>query len=151
MIADRDPFAYAGLPENQDAKILALFHQWLNVCRVLDETRDYKEDSDEEARWDAACDRQCEIEDRIFECRGGPIGLAVKTFIGIYRDVANWTPSASQLRFEEDQNQAEWMASMLRDAAALVPEIGECAAAVVHDDAALIDADMQAQWASWYL
>ena len=38
------------------------------------------------------------------------------------------------------------LASILRDAAALVPEIGERAAAVIHEDAALIDAEMGVGW-----
>src|SRR5689334_10012422 len=38
-----------------------------------------------------------------------------------------------------------WNASFA-PSAALVPEIGECAAAVVHKDAALIDADMGISW-----
>ena len=41
---------------------------------------------------------------------------------------------------------AALLASILRDAAALVPEIGECAAAVVHEDAVLIDAEMGVDW-----
>src|SRR4051794_15576441 len=48
---------------------------------TLDETRDHDEDG---IRWNAACDRRCEIEDQIFEYRGGAIGLAVKTFLDIY-------------------------------------------------------------------
>jgi len=40
----------------------------------------------------------------------------------------------------------EWVISLLRDAAAIVPEIGECAAAVVHEDAKLIAAEMDLEW-----
>jgi hypothetical protein len=36
---------------------------------------------------------------------------------------------------------------MLRDAAAIVPEIGELAAPVLHEDAPLIDAQIEIQWA----
>jgi hypothetical protein len=36
---------------------------------------------------------------------------------------------------------------MLRDAAAIVPEIGELAAPVLHEDAALIDAQIAIRWA----
>jgi hypothetical protein len=151
MIADRGPFAYAGQPENHDAEILALFHEWLDVCRILDETLDYEGDADKEARWNAAAGRQCEIEDRIFAYHGGPVGLAVKTFLDIYRDVANWAPCAHQLRLNDDQDRPGWMESLLRDAAALVPEIGECAAAVIHDDAVLIEAEMQVDWSREYL
>lgn len=147
MIADPAPFAYAGIPENQDAEIIALFHEWLDACRVLDENVDYEGNEDKEARYDAACDRQCDVESRIFELPAGPHGLAVKLFLHAYSETANWAPSCSQLRFEEDQDQMGWLASMLHDAAALVPEIGECAAAVIHADAVLIDADMWAQWA----
>ena len=104
MIEDRDPFAYAGRQETQGAEILALFHEWLDVCRVLDANHNYDGDDDREARWDAACDRQSEIEDRIFACRGGAVGLAVKAFLDIYRDTANWAPSASQVRVDDDHS-----------------------------------------------
>ena len=38
------------------------------------------------------------------------------------------------------------LVSILRDAAVLVPEIKECAAAVIHEDAALIDAEIGVCW-----
>ena len=37
--------------------------------------------------------------------------------------------------------------ALLRDAAAIVPEIRELAAPVLHEDAALIDAEIEIQWA----
>jgi hypothetical protein len=138
-----------GRHENQDAEILALFHEWLDVCRILDETGDHDErdpNNEDTIRWNAACKEQVDVEDRIFECRGGPIGLAVKTFIDVYRDTSNWTPLTAQIRIEEDHDRAGWLTSLLRDAAALVPEIAECAAAIVHEDAALIDAEMTLEW-----
>jgi hypothetical protein len=145
---DRDPFAYAGRQENQDAEILALFHEWLDVCRTLDKTRDHEANSgsEEEERWNAACDRQCDIENAIFECRGGAIGLAIKTLLDAFRETSNWAPSASQVLIDGDEDRAEEMASLLRDAAALVPEIAECAVAVVHEDAPLIAADIDLTW-----
>jgi hypothetical protein len=144
-----DIFALGGRQENQDSDILALFHQWLEACRVLDKINKKIGDGDDTPEWNEACDRQGDIEGRIFACHGGPLGLAVKTFLHLYRYTSNWAPSLSQLRFDGSEDQPlVWLESMLRDAAGLVPQIGECAAAVLHVDAELIDADMDAQWAS---
>jgi hypothetical protein len=133
--------------EADDAAILTLFQDWTVACRVTDEVLvSIPEDATEDPpEWDSACDRVCDIEDRIFQCRGGPAGLAIKAFIQCYRENSNWTPQQGHIRLEGEGGQ--WDVSILRDAAALVPEIGERAAAVIHDDAPLIDADMQVQWA----
>jgi hypothetical protein len=141
-----DIFALGGRQETQDIEILSLFRQWIDACHVIDKT-----DGDDEPAWNAACDRQFKIEDRIFECGGGAIGIAVKAFLCIYRETSTWAPSTSQVRIEGDEDPQGWMANILRNAAEIVPEIGECAAAVIHDDAALIDADMDVGWATGVL
>ena len=72
----------------------------------------------------------------------------MKTFILLRSECSDWAPSLAQIRCEDlfragDPGwNAALLASILRDAAALVPEIGECAAAVVHEDASLISAEM---------
>lgn len=138
-----DIFALGGRDDNQDAEILALFHSWLDVCRERDALR-----VDDEGAIDDAVNRMTKIEDAIFASRGGPIGLAIKTFFSVRLDCGQWAPAAAQIRLEEDgrDDPCGWIASMLRDAAALVPKIGECVAAVIHDDAPLIAADMAMQW-----
>jgi hypothetical protein len=138
------------IPALDDAEILVLFAQWLDVCRELDGFGD--DIPDDEPRWNELCDRQHDIESSIFECRGGAIGLAVKTFLHLYREFANWTPLSEQIRLEGDEQgiTPSWVVSLLRDAADVVPEIGECAAAIIHEDAALIEADMDIEWTERY-
>jgi len=165
MIADRDPFALTrpdptpeqieiarargwfpvGRHENQDAHILSLFREWLNVCAE----RDALGDDDEDAINDVV-NRMTAIENAIYSCRGGATGLAIKAFFSCRLDCNNWTPSAAQIRLEEDKSDdpCGWIESTLRDAAAIVPEIGECAAAIIHEDAPLIAADILAHWAA---
>jgi hypothetical protein len=142
MIADRDPFAYAGRQENQDSEILALFYKWLDVCAA----RDALADDDETAIADN--DRSMiAIERAIVATRGGVVGLAVKAFLDCRLEAGRWTPKTAQLRFWKDSDSdSDLYASLLRDAAMIVPEIGECAAAIIHDDAELIDAEMDLQW-----
>jgi hypothetical protein len=135
-------FTLGGWQDDGDPEILALFCQWIGECRVAD---GIEEDA---PAWHEAMDRRFEIERRIASCRYGPAGLAVKTFILLRSECSDWTPSLAQIRCEDLFRAGDpgWntalLASILRDAAALVPEIGECAAAVVHEDAALIDADI---------
>jgi hypothetical protein len=45
-----------------------------------------------------------------------------------------------------DFDAPDLVVSMLRDAAKLVPELAELAAPVIHEDALLIDADIEVQW-----
>jgi hypothetical protein len=138
-----DIFALGGL-QDDDAEILQLFHDWLAACRVCDEVLarirdDAKEDPPE---WYAACDRTYDLERQIFARRGGAAGLAIKTYLSC--DRSKWTPQTGHLRLESADE--IWTASIVRDAAAVVPEIGELAAAIIHEDAPLIDADMTIQW-----
>jgi hypothetical protein len=141
-----DIFALGGR-QDDDAEILALFHDWIAACRVCDEVLasirdDAKEDPPE---WYAACDRTYDLERQIFACRGGATGMAIKAYL--FCDRSNWTPQTGHLRLEGDESVDEvWTASIVRDAAALVPELGELAAAVIHEDALLIDAEMTVQW-----
>jgi hypothetical protein len=97
-------------------------------------------------------DRRYEIERRIASCSCGPAGLAVKSFILLRSECSDWVPSLTQIRCEDlfrpgDPGwNAALLVSILRDAAALVPEIGECAAAVLHEDASLISAELGIRW-----
>jgi hypothetical protein len=145
-----DPFALGGRQDDNDAEILALFRKWLDTCRQLDGVDD--DVSDDDSEWNALCDRQWHIEDSIFECRGGAAGLSVKTFLHLYREFANWTPLNEQIKLDGDETgiHRSWVTSILRDAAAAVPEIGECAAAIIHEDADLIAADMVVEWTVRY-
>ena len=146
MADNFDPFALGGGQVDGDAEILVLFRQWIEESRVADGVED------EGPAWHAAMDRRDEIERRIACCHCGPAGLAVKTFILLRSEGSDWAPSLAQIRCEnlfrpgDPGWHATLLASILRDAAALVPEIGECAAAIIHDDAPLIDADIGVGW-----
>lgn len=141
-MTDADVFAFARQPENHDAEILTLFHEWLDACTHRDTLAD-----DDEAAIDDNDRRTVAIEHAIAACRGGAVGLAVKAFLDCRLEADRWTPKTAQLRFWKDaDSDSDLYASLLRDAASIVPEIGECAAAIIHDDAALIDAEMDLQW-----
>jgi hypothetical protein len=147
MADNFDPFAHGGGQGQGDAAILALFRQWIGESRTADSFED------EVPEWHEVMDRRCEIEQRIMSCRCGPAaGLAVKAFILLRSECSDWAPSLAQIRCEDlfragDPGwNAALLASILQDAAALVPEIGECAAAIVHEDASLISAEMGIDW-----
>jgi hypothetical protein len=151
MADDFDRFALGGGQEDGDAEILTLFRQWIGESRIADGAEQ------DAPAWDEALDRRYEIERRIASCSCGPAGLAVKAFILLRSEYSDWAPSLAQIRCEDlfrvgDPGwNASFTASILRDAAALVPEIGECAAAVVDEDAALIDADIGVGWCHYRL
>jgi hypothetical protein len=46
---DRDPFALAGHAGEGDARVLALFHDYLAACQEMDRCADVDEDSWQEA------------------------------------------------------------------------------------------------------
>ena len=141
-----DNSALGGGQGDGDAEILALFRQWIEESRIADGIEE------EAPAWHEAMDRRYEIERRIASCSCGPAGLAVKTFILLRSECSDWVPSLAQIRCEDLFRAGDpgWntalLVAILRDAAVLVPEIGECAAAVVHEDAALIDAEMGVGW-----
>ena len=146
MVDNFDPFALGGGQGEDDAEILSLFRQWVDESRIVDGIED------EVPEWHEVMDRRYEIERRIASCCCGPAGLAVKAFILLRSECSDWAPSLTQIRCEDlfragDPGwNATLLASILRDAAALVPEIRECAAAVVHEDASLISAEMGIDW-----
>src|SRR4051794_29455306 len=93
-----------------------------------------------------------EIEDQILDISGGAVSLALKTHFKVRQDHAGWSPEARHLCIREAFEEApEWevrvAVAMLRDAAAVVPEILELAQPVLHADAALIDAEIVIGWA----
>jgi hypothetical protein len=80
---------------------------------------------------------------------GGAVALAIKAYICIRQshDGGGWSPHSATLRLnEDDRDNLDYEASVLRNAAALVPEIAELAASIIHEDAELIDADMEVAW-----
>ena len=144
-----DPFAAGGWKKETPAEIaaddcqqaigvLALFQQFVTAAREADALQD------ESAEYDLALDRMNKAEDDIAACSGA-IALALKTYFIFRHEHANWAPEP-YVRIAEDHADPMLLAA-LRDAANLVPEIEEFAAPIFHEDAKLIDADMQIAWA----
>jgi hypothetical protein len=131
-----------------DALALSLFRQWIAATHEYD--RQYAATPD-----DADCpagDLMTEIEDRILEISGGAVSLALKTHFAVRQNHAAWTDETRLLRireyFEDDPDwETRFAVALLRDAAVVVPEILEVAAPVLHEDAALIDAEIEIRWA----
>jgi len=146
----RDPFAFAR-QEEDDNRLLALFRHWLDASRTADR---HVNDDDDQPEWDAAIDRLDELEDQIFAAPGGPVSLALKTYFKARIDFFAWTPEHAMLRghdpLDEESDAYSYgdalTVSLLRDAARVVPELAELAAPVIHEDAALIDAEIQVGW-----
>jgi hypothetical protein len=135
-----DPFAIARHDADGDARVLALFHDWIEASREMDRVPD-----DDEAAASDAYDRRAEIEDEIIATPGGPVALAVKVHIHLrIDDCADWAPELAMLR--RSGGISYLTMSLLRDAARLVPELAELAAPIIHEDAVLIDADIEVQW-----
>jgi len=89
-----------------------------------------------------------DIEDEITASPSdGAPGLTAKMFFWIKPDFDNWAPGA-YIRLDSDtpSDQRGRTAILLRDMAKHVPEIEELAAAIIHEDAELIDADMDILW-----
>jgi hypothetical protein len=131
-----------------DTLALSLFRQWIAATHEYD--RQYAATPD-----DADCpagDLMTEIEDRILEISGGAVALALKTFFSVRQDHACWCNEAGLLcireYFDDDPDWETRVAvALLRDAAAVVPEIRELAAPVLHEDAVLIDSQIVIGWA----
>ena len=127
MADNFDLSARGGGQRDGDSEILTLFRQWLDESRIADGIED------ESPEWHEVMDRRYEIERRIASCHCGPAGLAVKTFILLRSECSDWTPSLVQIRCEDLFRAGDpgWntalLASILRDAAVLVPEIGDSA------------------------
>jgi hypothetical protein len=135
--------------QDGDELVLSLFRQWIAVCDEVDAAIDAKaeitddDERDPHRRWN-------EIEDEIMATPGGAGALAIKAYICIRQnhDGGGWSQRTATLRLnEDDRDNFDYEASVLRNAAALVPEIGELAASIIHEDAELIDADMEIAWA----
>jgi len=127
---------------------LSLFRQWIAAANEYD--RQFAAEKDL-ARVPAG-DLMTEIEDRILEISCGAVSLALKTHFVVRQDHAAWVGETRLLRIREyfDDDPAwevSFAVALLRDAAAIVPEIRELAAPVLHEDAALIDAEIEIQWA----
>jgi hypothetical protein len=142
----------SALHRDGEAEILSLLRQWIEACSDhdrLEEGEGIREDGES-----AALDRRDQIEDEIIAVRGaGAAVLAIKAFLilrGEYFE--NWSPELATTRAPElfTGEQPGWRfemaVSLIRDAAEIVPEIAELAAPIVHEDAALLDAEIGIQW-----
>jgi hypothetical protein len=137
-----------GAFKDADAEALKRFREWLETSRETDRLAA----DDNETEYDAAADRLDDIEDQIMAMSGGGVVLAIKSYLAMKADLVSWTPASATLRcpemFEEDV--PSWnhraIVSVLRDVAKQVPEIAELVAPIIHEDALLIDADIEIQW-----
>jgi hypothetical protein len=134
-----DPFALGGRQDG-DKLILAAFQQWIAAMREYSDTED--EDAENEAYH-----RMVEIEDEIDATPGGCVAFAVKVYLGVRREFTTWAPGCYLRCDKEELPGLAREVGLLRDAGRAVPEIAEFAAAIMHDDAELIDAEMDIQWA----
>ena len=147
--ANLDPFAFARADADGDARVLTLFRDWLDATTAM-ERHCFDEDQTE---YDAAADRQTDIEEEITRTPGGPVAMAIKIFLRERFDICGWVPEPGMIRWiplDDTEEVREWTddltASLLRDAAKLVPELAELCAPVVHEDAVLIDAEIDVRW-----
>lgn len=140
----RDPFAFAREGAEGDDRVLALFHDWREACREMDR---HVGDSEGEKYQDAYELRE-DLEEQIIAIPGGPVALAVKIYLHQkIEDCSYWAPDLAMLRCPSLlKGNPGITVSMLRDAAALVPELAELAAPVIHEDAVLINTDIEIQW-----
>jgi hypothetical protein len=139
-----DPFAQGG-HEDGDQRVLALFSRWIAEVRIY--TPDMEKDT-EGTMWA----RIEGIAQEIADTRGGPVAMAIKAFLetryAIW-DLRERVPDEvgdAVLRYKpegEPDILDNLRLSILRDAARIVPVIADLAAPMVHEDAALIDADME--------
>ena len=69
MSDNHDAFAFGGdQSDSGDARVLALFHDWLDACRATDR----HVNDDDQTEYDAALKRMVEIEKQIAATLGGP-------------------------------------------------------------------------------
>jgi hypothetical protein len=149
MSANLDPFAFARADADGDARALTLFGEWLDATTGMER---HCHDNDR-TEYDAAADRQIEIEEEIARTPGGAVALAIKVFLRERFDICGWVPEPGMIRWippDDTEEERDWAddltASLLRDAAKLVPELVELCAPVIHEDAVLIDAEIDVQW-----
>lgn len=150
-----DPFALGGFvidrpimanPAAVDAKVLTLFQQWIAESRSYDVASKEEGDSERPAS-NAVMGRMDELEVEILaHVGGGPVTMAVKAYF-LARLERDWTPDDATVKRDPDSiDSYDALKSLIRDAAVVVPEIGEFCAPMIHCDAALIAADIDAGW-----
>ena len=127
MRTDLDPFSFARADSDGDAHVRALFRDWLDVTREL-----WRHCHDEDrTEYDAASDRETEIEEEIARTPGGSVALAIKVFLSERFDLCAWVPEPGMIRQyppdEIEEEERVWIddlkISILRDAAKLAPEL----------------------------
>ena len=137
-----DMFALGGRPAGE-AQILSLFREWVALSNRFDAIKaGNRNHPDIDSLLEPTLRQRDEVEEAILGYRdGGAAGLAVKAFLCALQECGSSLGGA-----EIAGEVAPWWAAMLRDAAVYVPEIAELAAAAIHEDAALIEADKTATW-----
>jgi hypothetical protein len=141
-----------------DEKLVALFDDW----HASSQLTDFHDTDEDRTAYDAAYERCSEIEAEIMAAIGGAKVGDIKVYFAWHylRLNDDKGPDIALLRYPElfedeplysndidgwGPNEEGFMVSLLRDGARRVPKIAELAAPIVHDDAALIETDLQLQ------
>ena len=115
-----DPFALGGR-HGDDAKVRQLFWRWRAAQRAYGLT-----DGDEDAY-----EQICAIEDQILSMQG-PAALAIKAYFVITRADILGRSCEGSIISETSAVSEEIIVSLLRDAAAFVPELAPLTAAIIE-------------------
>jgi hypothetical protein len=130
-------------------RVRALFRDWQDATQEIWRHRP----DEDQTEYDAAQDRQTEIEEEIARTLGGSVAMAIKVFLCERFDLCGWVPEPGMIRripLDKTEEERDWAddltTSILRDAAKLAPELAELCAPIIHEDAVLIDAEIEVQW-----
>lgn len=144
-----DDFTATDRDDDGDTRALALFREYLEASRAADQYEDAPEDDPDHK---AAEERVDQIEEAIIATPGGPIALALKAYLYLRMEFNAWVPERTLMRDETlfveggPHFGKRLDISILRDAAKQVPELAELAAPIIHEDAPLIEADIDVQY-----
>jgi hypothetical protein len=113
-----------------DSEILALFRRWIEGRRAAAAL----DDTPECAEWSEAIDEIDKIECDITATPAvGAIGLAVKVYLAMYHESGGTSEEAAALGTLDDGSaHGALYASLIRDAALFVPEIGPLATRIAQ-------------------
>lgn len=120
-----------------DGEILTLFHQWVAAQREADRLLNVH--GSETSEYEAQCNALDDLDAGIFNTpAAGTIGMAVKLYVMAHYEFGSPSDTPALRGWDKDDGdeperilQNHGYASLLRDAARFVPEIGELASALI--------------------
>jgi hypothetical protein len=134
-LCSADDLKGAGTP---DAAALTLFQDWIDLCHRRDEAYEAEEDDKAERLGEQRDD----VEAKIASVRGSRAADAIKTFLLVMNKIVQVCGPGGQLR-DASLIGDNMITNVLCDAAAVVPQLAELCAPIIHADARLIDADIE--------